>query len=398
MSGKVKVKAVKHKDKDVAEIFNQMLGAGDHVNMNICYPKYIDMREYCTKLLKAFGLFCDAPCFKKYGEFEGDIAKIREYIEAARKKTTEIFSMDFSDYEWNLELLEPEQKKQFSEMYEKAKSCEIVNTFIIVCDNLINYRSYIADIDKLDHKFILNMPGVEFAPFPFTNMNLKRLFTLMSADAQNDPGESSATNAKNAETYGRLMHYMMLLLNKIFTLSHGLYKVISKPDIDVDEFVEVIMNNLSEVKKHIPRCEKAFKKIEESVHLLRDNFSTYYKDFVSTKNQTIIMENFILDVSKNTKADPTTTRQFREIINYYRKLAKNNIKNPQLKMLFDKVDENVAKLEKYNNINRAEREDAESSDESDYDEEIEIERDEYKEEREKNMEKSVDELAEEINK
>ena len=98
------------------------------------------------------------------------------------------------------------------------------------------------------------------------------------------------------------------------------------------------MNNIGEVKKRIPRCEKAFKKIEESVDLLKENFNGYYKDYVQTQNQMIIMESFVTDVAKNTKADPETTREFRQIISYYRKMAGQQIKNPPMKQLFDKIN------------------------------------------------------------
>ena len=73
------------------------------------------------------------------------------------------------------------------------------------------------------------------------------------------------------------------------------------------------------------------------------------------ENQMTIMEDFVLDVAKNTRADPQTTRQFREIINFYRKQASMQVKNPQLKALFEKVDANFKKLDRYGNVEKDKR-------------------------------------------
>jgi hypothetical protein len=80
--------------------------------------------------------------------------------------------------------------------------------------------------------------------------------------------------------------------------------------------------------------------------LLKENFGDYYRDFISTKDSTIMMQNFIIDVSKKTDSDPQVTRQFRQIISYYRELAQQQIQNPKVKMLFDKVNESFQQLER----------------------------------------------------
>jgi hypothetical protein len=106
------------------------------------------------------------------------------------------------------------------------------------------------------------------------------------------------------------------------------------------------MSSIDEVKKHIPRCDQAFQKIIESVDLLKGNFNGYYKDYTASGNPTIIMENFVLDVSKNTKSSPAVTAQFRRIIAHYRKLASQQASNPKLQSLFAQVDANFHELEK----------------------------------------------------
>jgi len=185
---------------------------------------------------------------------------------------------------------------------------------------------------------------VSFAPLPdLSRVNFKQMYV----DDRLDPGDRE---------------FILVVLHKMYVISHDVYEAVSAPDIDVDEFVEVIMSSIGEVKKQIPRCDGAFQKIIESVDLLKGNFSGYYKDYVASSNPTIIMENFVIDVSKNTQASPTVTAQFRRIISHYRKLASQQATNPKLQSLFAQVDANFAELEKKS---REAESESESEDEDD---------------------------------
>lgn len=385
--GKTKVKVVRTNvtgggdDKDIAEMFNQMIGAGGSINMNICYPKYCEIKLLLTKLIDVLALLKDSPPLKGIIKIDpslaSDVQRIGEYVKRGKESIPTVFKEEyenlpekisklqelekqntqdsssekvknvmFGNSSVNLNLIPEEQRKAFSETYEALKKHFLVGDFLAMCNNLIVYRTFIENVDNLDHKFILKLGGVEFCPIPptITALNFKRIFTIITTE-----------ETMSAQTRQEICKFLMLVLNKLYTISHKLYKTITSPDIDVDEFVDVIVQNIAEVKKHIPRCEKAFKKIEESVHLLRDNFSTYYKDFMTTQNQMTIMEDFVLDVAKTTKADPQTTQQFRSIINFYRKQAATKVKDPRLKMLFEKVDSNFRKLDEHQNLRRASR-------------------------------------------
>lgn len=392
----VRIKAVKQKDKDVAQLFNQMLGAGDSINMNICYPKYVNMKSYIENILKTLELLHSSPALRKYPQFAENIEEIKRFVGHSRNHMKDLFPLDFTEFEWNLNLLEESDKQKFAKVYNDLKSDKLVGTCISICDSLINYRKHIQNPDDLCHKFIINMPGVDFSPLPFSNLNIKQLFILLSTDAQ-PSGAGTLATSNSINVSQKFIELTLLILNKLYCLTMKLYKCYSSPDIDVKEFAEVVMSNLKEVKKQIPRCDKAFKKIEESVAMLQDNFGTYYKDFVETKNQTIIMENFVLDVAKNTKADSETTRQFSEIIKHYKKIAQQQIKNPQLKMLFDKVNDNFNQLEKHSNIRSAEKgdDDDSGSNNSEDDERAEIQKaEEEKLQRDKDAfnQLSVDEI------
>jgi hypothetical protein len=328
---RVKVKKIKMpigKDEDIAEMFNQMLGAGS-INMTIAWPRYRRIKSLVENLVKLFEMLNKSPFMEKNTNFANQRSEISKFCASAQTQIEAMFAMDFSDYEWNLNLVEEDLKTKFSEAYDRMKKSDLINTFVIMCSNLAVYKKYISDVNKLNHKFITSMAGAEWSPFPFTALNLKQIFSL------DNIGENT-------------IRFFMVVLNKAFELGYQLYKEISSPDVDVDQFVEIIMNSMNEIQKRpeLSRCRKAFQKIKESVNLLKDKFGNYYRDFISTKDSTIIMQHFIIDVSKSADADTETTRQFRQIINYYRKIAQEQITNPRVKMLFDRVNESFKELER----------------------------------------------------
>jgi hypothetical protein len=330
---KAKVKKVKiplaAKDGDISEMFNQMLGAGS-VNMTISYPKYVKIKSLCGNIVKLLEALADCPYLKASTEFAANRKELLDFCERARGEIAELFVMDLTDYEWNLNTVDDEIKKQFGESYDAVKKSRIVNNFIITLDRLIPHKQNFNNLDKLNPKFITCMAGAEWCPFPFSGLNFKYMFS------QTDVRENT-------------IRFFMTVLYKMFELTHKLWQETSSPDVDVEQFVQVIMGNMDEIQKKAPelaRCKKAFKKITESVTLLKDKFGEYYRDFVETKDSTIMMQNFILDVSKSTGSDPEVMREFREIIKYYRKLAGQQVQNPKMKMLFDKVSDSFKQLEK----------------------------------------------------
>lgn len=328
---KVKVKKVKFPsgaDQQLSDMFNQLLNTGK-INMTIAYPRYKRIKALCEQLVKLFGMLASSPFMRDCVEFAKEKQEIEQFCESCKEQITELFHVDFTDYEWNIELVEEEQRKVFAEVYNTAKKSNLVNTFIIMCNQLVVYKRYFADVNKLNHRFVTNMPGVEWKPFPFTGLNIKHVFSLMNI------GENT-------------IRFFMTVLNKSFELSYKLYEEVSSPDVDVDQLVNTIMASVSELQKvpELNRCKQAFRAIRESVDLLKNKFNGYYRDFITTKDNTIIMQHFISDVCKTTDASPRLTSEFRRIIAYYRKVAQQHITNPQIKMLFDKANDTFKELEK----------------------------------------------------
>jgi hypothetical protein len=194
----------------------------------------------------------------------------------------------------------------------------------------------------LNGRFLPNIAGVDYSPVSELNLNFREIYI---ADATSE-------NAQNV---------IMVILNKIYNITHEVYKLSTSPDIDVNDFIRIVKDSIGKLKSQIPRCGEAFHKIEESIDLLRGNFDDYYKDFRESGNPTVIMENFVVDVSKKTKASAKLAFQFKKIIQHYQKIAANKNQDPRLKVLFQQFDKNMAALNAAENSTE-EAEDEDSDD------------------------------------
>ena len=173
-------------------------------------------------------------------------------------------------------------------------------------------------------------------PFKGSKLELRYIFSIL---------ESQGDIAK------QMTRFILIILNKLYMLSYSIYKTMSSPDINVDAFVEIIVGSIGQIKQQVGHCDKAYKKIIESTYLLKDNFGNYYKDFVETRQSTVFIENFIVDVSQSVEADMETVAQFGKIIKYYRDKAGSRVKqNPLLEKVFDTLAEKMSELKKYTNI------------------------------------------------
>jgi len=257
------------------------------------------------------------------------------YIDTVIKQTFYFKSFDYPPTEENkingdiinYALVTPEQIKEFTEFYAKLTDCDLIKQIIITCNNLIQYKKHFQDMEHLNKKFLTNLAGLDFSPVEGLNLNFKEIYIndAMSEEHQN---------------------IIMYILNRIYNVTYEIYTISTSPDIDVEEFVKIVKVSIAQLKHEIPRCEIAFKKIEESIDLLKNNFGSYYKDFRSTGNPAVIMENFVVDVTKSTNADTKLAMQFKKIIMHYRKLAAGRSNDPKLKVLFQQFDRNMEALDK----------------------------------------------------
>lgn len=333
MAAKVKVRKIKiggkaNEHAELNKMFNSVLGTGD-IDMGIAYPRYLTMRDLCKNILNIFEQVIDSPFMRQCKEFAPQQAEIRQFCLDGRKDMIQLFNHDFSDYEWNLSLIDPVRVKLFAEDYEKMKRSSMVRGFVALCNDLHPYRKNFIDLEKLNYKFIINIAGSEWKPFQFTSLDLKTIFMK--------PGVGENT-----------IRFFMVVLNRIYTVSHRLWDELMTPDIDIDMFVQDIASRLNDIRKvpGLENCGRAFDKIQESVDLLKTNFNSYYRDFVDSRDNSTIMQNFILDIGKNSKVDAVVSNQFMKIIAFIQREAKDHMNKPQIKMLFDQINKSCKDLQK----------------------------------------------------
>lgn len=356
---KIKSKIVKTtiQNKDILETFQELLGTSETSScLPVAHPKYVNMQMHVGRFLKLLVMFRDSAVMLKFEDIK---EYLKNYISSLEKYYAEAFNApDLEQFltkenetlaGHNYDSIPKEIRTEFSMAFNKMKKCNIVNIIIVTCKNLISVKKYIEDKDKLSDLFLTKSAGNLFDPLPdLSQLNFKKIYN------------TDSLNSGDKE-------FILMFLAKLYEISFQVYETLSSPDVDVNEFVSVIINSIDSVKKHIPRCNEAFDKIIESVDILKGNFGGYYKDFMSCSNPAIIMENFVLDVSKNTKATPKITAQFRKIISHYRSIASKHISDPRLQTLFKYVDKNFEELDKY------------QKDDNTYDEEIEEEIDDEEE-------------------
>lgn len=331
---RIKSKVVRStiQNKDVLDMFHGVLGTGDNapVKLAIAYPKYQLMERHAGRFLTLLAAFRDSQAMAKFPE---ERKQLVEYCNDLKGSYEDSFCAPNIDaYVGNLgvayEAIPAEVAEKFAEVFHQVKKCHTVNTAVITCKNLVTHKRQIEDEKALSDRFLVRSAGTKFAPLEgLPDFNLRQLYI---ADVLNSEEK----------------RLILLVIHKMYTVTHDIYEAVSSPDVDVNDFVEIIMSSITDVRRHIPRCDEAFDKIADSVGLLKDNFNGYYSDFVASNNPTIIMENYVLDVSKSTKSSPKVTQQFRKIITHYRKLASQQAQNPQMKTLFAQVDKNFQELER----------------------------------------------------
>ena len=202
----------------------------------------------------------------------------------------------------------------------------IKNALMLEKERSASQKHNLEDKDQLSNNFIVKADGDFLKLFNFSCLDFKQLYyhELMTPE---------------------LSQYLLKVLYLVYSRSVNIVREITSPDIDVEKFSELLVRNIDEIRKHIPRCDKAFDKIKQSVELLKNNFAEYYKDFISSQNPGIIIEHFVFDVAQNSEADMATTMQFKEIIKFYREHMQSSVKDPKIKKIFKMVGENLDILE-----------------------------------------------------
>jgi hypothetical protein len=339
------VKSAMPGSAEMTDMFNSVLGDGA-VPINVAYPKYQAIARHCERFLRLLDTLGASSALGKNPDIA---AQLVSYASALRVQYGEVFcAPDISGESADLHSVDPEKVKLFLEVYGKVSESNFVKVLLVTCNNIVPHKKAVEVLENFSDKF-LRGAGLTFAPLPdLPALNFKYLYN-------NQP----RTSEEDQEYYRAVLH-------KLYTITHDLYEAFSMPDIDVDEFVESTRESLKEVRKQIPRCDEAFDRLIESVSLLKTNFSSYYKDSQSSGNKMVIIENFVLDVSKAQKTqNAKVSRQFRDIISKYKSMVQmSHSADPQLSAAFAEVNKQISLYEHQSQIADAEAEDEPASEET----------------------------------
>nr|QQV29732.1 hypothetical protein K-LCC10_0477 [Kaumoebavirus] len=323
---KVKVIKKTSQDKELLGAFNQMIGNGE-IDPAIVSGKYENLYVYSHQCLLFLDAFSQQVLPMVFPEYKTQFAEIKNWA-AQHQKDILAFKLN------KLTELTPAQimsgdiydRESLKQAYEGLKNSKLVKELLDIYIYLLPYKRHIENKDKLSWGFILTSPGSEFRPFACSYLNIKELAGSPAMDK-------------------KIQTYILTILHALFENCSHIYSIMTSPDIDVNRMVDLLITNLKKVRGQIPDCDLAFKKLEGSVELLRNNFGKYYTECVTSDNPSAIMENFINDVATETKADNKMMRQFHRIISFYQKNLKGKIQDPKLKEMYETVNKKYQDIE-----------------------------------------------------
>lgn len=312
--------------EEVGDLFNKMLNA-DGIDMNIAYAKYIKVKELILSITDIFSALIESALMQNHPDLKGARADLERFVATTRAEVKAQFNLVYPGFEWNYALLDEAKRKHFATQWADIKTSTLVNQMIVCCSRLMPYKAYIADPNKLSADFIKSMCGLSWQPFPFTKLDILWIYGL--------PGVGAHT-----------LTALVAVIHKVWSFTKQIHDTVSSPDINVDEFAAVIMENLSKIESipDLSRCKDAFRKIKEALGMLKGNFPAYYREFVSTGDSSTILQSFLLDVQNSTDASPTLTHQFNTIIGYYRKNVAKSSDDPRLKATMDKLQSTMDQI------------------------------------------------------
>ena len=271
--GGVKVKKIMPKgspdDANVLnDMFSQMTGA-ENADPEIIIPKLCKLYTLLNKYSKIYQMLLKFNEFiDKFPEHENDFLDIRKFIENIAK-------ISDSGNSITEESLKNSTSDNVNTMYKKLKDTAEVQSIIVISGELDKYKKYLSDKNNLGDEFIKREPGLSLKPLTFTNLDLKILWA----------SNKLSIMAKK---------YILNILSHTYLIGHEMYQTITSPDVDIKKFSRVLINNIDKMKKQIPRCNKAFDIIANSVNMLENKFDGYYKTSVEAENPSIILKVLLL--------------------------------------------------------------------------------------------------------
>ena len=291
---------------DMSHMFKQMMGE-ETPDFAVIRPKYerlLIVMSNVAILLSKFTSLIE----KRISEYSSNYAEMNDYANNLKTlcKDYEIPPLPLYDTD------NPHAKEELtkyietvSKKYLALKNDKVVKNLVIVCKDLSAFSKFIKNTDKLSAQFIHDSPEPDMCILrKITQLPFKQLY--LSEKLAKVPGAQA---------------YILTFLHMFLKETQQVFEMLSSPDIDIDKFVTIISSGLDKMKSHpeLRGCTDAFEKIRRSTSMLKDNFGSYYGDFMASNNPNIIMENFISDVSRKVDGNIRLVSQFKRIMGFYRK-------------------------------------------------------------------------------
>lgn len=330
MSKRTRVKEIKRVLGDVSsgginQMFEEMMGLKD-ANPDIIRPKFVKARNlirHTYRVLMQFGTF--VPLRDDFPDLKEALDQIVVFAESIKEQ----ICFSTSDQDETEEMYLSVSKDELNGLYKKLKESPAVKDLIVLCNKLNQYSKYFKDVTQLRDNFIGQEPGLSLLIFPFSTLDLKKLWA-------------------NNRTKPSVKKYILSILHALYKDVHAVYKTVTSPDVDIDKFTSVLLESIDRLRTEpgLSRCKNAFKRIETSVSLLKEKFEDYYRESVASENPNMIIESFIVDVSNQGGADARLTREFRDIIKYMHKLGAQNGKNkdPNVQKIYAVINKNFSMM------------------------------------------------------
>lgn len=301
-------------------MFDQLTGVKD-ADPEIIIPKFVELKNNIRRLHKVYNILMEFKEFQRiFPEYQPQL-----------KQTKDFFANLMNAHNIDEKNIETEEKffdmdgAEVNKLYGALKDSEEVKSLVVASANLNHFKKYLYDEKNLKDTFIKKEPGVNFTPVPFCMLNLKRIWTSDNCNAF-------------------VKKFLLTILHKTYVIGYSIYDNITSPNIDIKKFSGVLVESIKTIRKQVPRCDKAFDMISDSVSMLENNFKGYYKTSIEASNPSLIIESFIVDVSLKQKTNATVTTQFRRIIMFMKKKSQGN-NDPRVKKLFSILNSQFKTME-----------------------------------------------------
>jgi hypothetical protein len=308
--------SAKETKSDLEHYFGQLTGT-EEPDLEIVKPKLVRLKVNLETICSTMDTF--APVIRGLG-YEKDADDLDVFIASAKK--------------FRGELKDLEQIELTGALWKAIKDHDFLQICMVACGNLsVIHAQFVHSWSTVDRKFMNRFTGLEFKPFaPWCLLDFKALW-LIDGEQERD-----------------LPELLFTVLKNMFNAMRDMYECYMQPDVNIAHLSELIISTLGNLRKRIPRCDKAFNKIEESARLLKTNFNDYYRDFLESKDPNNIFTAFISDVSTSCGNDTQLIFQCRKIVDFYRKNAQMKIASGEItgekRQMFESLLNNYKQLDR----------------------------------------------------